>query len=289
VAIYTGFQWRGRTTVGTDEATLLREVMMVDRGWERATGRWFTGGYDETGMDVTLMRIGREPLVSGLDRASLPRSANAATIRIFGANLPASPAPADIDFGRGVTVARVVSAAPTLLSVEVTVAPDAPMGSRDLVIGGAVTPRALAIYDRVDYIKISPAWNMARVGGVAFPKMFSQFEATAFSHGPDGKPETSDDVAVGPVDATWTIEEYTATFDDDDIKFVGEIGPTTGLFTPALDGPNPERSGNRNNVGDVWVVGTHKRADGTPLRARAHLIVTVPLYMRWDFFTVNER
>ena len=24
-------------------------------------------------------------------------------------------------------------------------------------------------------------------------------------------------------------------------------------------------------------------------RARAHLVVTVPLYMRWDFFTVGQR
>jgi hypothetical protein len=25
------------------------------------------------------------------------------------------------------------------------------------------------------------------------------------------------------------------------------------------------------------------------MRARAHLVVTVPLYMRWDFSTVNQR
>ena len=63
------------------------------------------------------------------------------------------------------------------------------------------------------------------------------------------------------------------------------------MFTPALDGPNPARSGNRNNVGDVWVVATHSAAAPAtaPMRARAHLVVTVPLYMRWDFFTVNQR
>jgi quinohemoprotein amine dehydrogenase len=51
---------------------------------------------------------------------------------------------------------------------------------------------------------------------------------------------------------------------------------------PALDGPNPERHGNRNNVGDVWVIATHERAGAAALRARAHLLVTVPLYMRWE-------
>ena len=131
---------------------------------------------------------------------------------------------------------------------------------------------------------------MARVGGVVFPKMFSQFEVTGYAHGPDGKPDTNDDVVVGPVDARWAIEEYPATLGDDDIKFVGEIDPTRALFTPAQDGPNPARSGNRNNVGDVWVVATHRpAAGGDPMRARAHPVVTVPLYMRWDFSTLAVR
>ena len=69
-----------------------------------------------------------------------------------------------------------------------------------------------------------------------------------------------------------------------------KIDTATGLFTPALDGPNPKRSGNRNNVGDVWVVATRPGIDGgAPLRGRAHLVVTVPLYMRWDFFTLGQR
>jgi quinohemoprotein amine dehydrogenase len=80
----------------------------------------------------------------------------------------------------------------------------------------------------------------------------------------------------------WSLEEYTATFDDDDLKFVGTLDQT-GLFTPNVDGPNPDRSGQRNNIGDVWVVAEFA-PDGAvakPLRARAHLLVTVPVYMRW--------
>ena len=104
------------------------------------------------------------------------------------------------------------------------------------------------------------------------------------SYGPDGKPGTPDDLDLGPLDARWAVEEYTATFKDDDIKFVGEIAQS-GLFTPNVDGPNPKRSGNRNNIGDVWVVASFTPpGDSTakPLRARAHLLVTVPLYMDWD-------
>ena len=66
--IYTGFQWRGRSTVGGDDATSLREVMMVDRDWRTMSGRWFTGGYDEMGVDIQLTRVSREPVVLGLDR-----------------------------------------------------------------------------------------------------------------------------------------------------------------------------------------------------------------------------
>ena len=83
------------------------------------------------------------------------------------------------------------------------------------------------------------------------------------------------------------MEEYSAVFDDDDIEFVGSLDED-GLFMPALDGPNPDRSGQRNNVGDVWVVGTWTGPDGEELRGRAHLIVTVPLYMRWEPWRVME-
>jgi quinohemoprotein amine dehydrogenase len=288
--IYTGYQWRGRTTIGGDDASSLREVMTVDRDWRTLSGRWFTGGYDELGVDVELTRVSREPVVLGLDRASLKTSSSAQTVRVYGANFPAAMAPRDIDFGRGVSATRIESASPTLLSVVVDVAADAPVGARDVVVAGVVSRAAVVVYDKVDYIKVTPGWNMARVGGVVFPKMFAQFEAIGYNNGPDGKPDTKDDLALGPFDATWTIEEYTTTYDDDDVKFVGEIDGQRGLFTPALDGPNPARSGNRNNVGDVWVVATATpMPGGAPMRARGHMVVTVPLFMRWDFSNMGPR
>jgi quinohemoprotein amine dehydrogenase len=126
---------------------------------------------------------------------------------------------------------------------------------------------------------------MARVGGNVFPKQLQQFEAAGISNGLDGKPDTPDDLNLGLVNVKWSLEEYTATFGDDDLQFVGSLDQK-GLFTPSGDGPNPKRSGNRNNIGDVWVVaelaatGDSKTA-AQPLRARAHLLVTVPIYMAW--------
>jgi quinohemoprotein amine dehydrogenase len=132
---------------------------------------------------------------------------------------------------------------------------------------------------------------MARVGGNVFPKQLQQFEAVGINFGSDGKPDTADDLDLGIVNVKWSLEEYPATFGDDDVQFVGALDQN-GLFTPSGDGPNPKRSGNRNNVGDVWVVaelaadagaGTNGAAARTAqtVRARAHLLVTVPVYMAW--------
>ena len=123
---------------------------------------------------------------------------------------------------------------------------------------------------------------MARLGGAVFPKGHVQFEARAFHNGPDGEPSTDDDYDLGVADVSWGLEEYAAVLGDDDLRFVGELD-ANGLFTPALDAPNPDRAGERNNVGDVWVTATYSPTDGgRDVRARANLLVTVPLYMRWD-------
>jgi quinohemoprotein amine dehydrogenase len=203
-------------------------------------------------------------------------------VTIYGANLPAA-APGDVSFGPGITVRGVTRSAPEELVVRLTVDSAAHTGARDLFVAGAAQRSAVVVYDRVDRIRVAPQAGMARVGGVRFPKQFARFEANGFLNGADAKPETADDIEIGPVPVMWGIEEYGVTFKDDDVAYVGAID-STGLFTPNVDGPNPQRRGNRNNIGDVWVVATY-RPDGSParpLRARAHLVVTVPLYMRGE-------
>jgi quinohemoprotein amine dehydrogenase len=208
-------------------------------------------------------------------------------VSLYGANLPARAAPADLNFGPGITVDRIVSAAPDALVVAVSAAKGATAGRRSVFLNGATGDATIAVAGDIDYIKVTPQAGLARVGGANFPKQFQQFEAIAYANGPDGKPDTKDDVELGPVGATWATEEYTATFEDDDKDFVGTIDPKTGLFTPNLDGPNPKRKHNANNYGDVWVVASFQSpAPSTgamrTLRARAHLLVTVPLYIKFD-------
>jgi quinohemoprotein amine dehydrogenase len=290
VIVYTGFQWRGRTTNPADEDDVWREVMFIDRDGQGASGRWFQGAYDETGMDVTLRRVNPGPMIAGVYPSAVRTAAGEQEVRVYGANL-ASVSAADIELGPGVTVASVSEVSQDGLTVAFEVADGAPVGVRDLLVGSLVHPRALTVYDKVGSIRVTPESGMARVGGVVFPRQYQQFESWAYHDGPDGTSGTEDDVPLGPVDASWSLEEYAATYTDDDIEFVGTIDGASGLFTPAADGVNPDRnnpdgSNERNNVGDVWVVATYApegaAASDEPLRARAHLLVTVPLYMRWE-------
>lgn len=286
VLVYTGYQWRGRSTVGASDETALREVMFVERDWQSIEGRWFTGGYDELGLDVRLDRIGKETRLLGVDRPALRSGRTGQAVKIFTANPPASVQASHLDLGPGITVSQATVAG-DVITATVDVAANAAVGPRDIVVAGAVKPAALAVYDKVESIRVSPEWNMSRVGGVTFPKMFAKFEAWGYHNGPDKKPGTPDDLKLDLLDVSWSLDEYTATFDDDDTKFVGTIDPKTGVFTPNIEGPNPKRSGERNNIGDVWVVATYVPPDMSapppaPLRARSHLLVTVPLYMKFD-------
>ena len=282
--VYTGYQWRGRSFVGGDEDTSLREVMMVERGWNEINGRWFAGAYDEFGPDVTLLRADG-PVVLGLHPVAL-RSGDSGTVTVHGVNLPTGLGAADLDLGPGVEVVSVTRSDSEVVAARVTASGDAAAGARDVFLAGRPVPGQLTVYETVDRILVTPEAGMARLGGGAFPKGYAQFEATAFSNGPDGEPETDDDLDLGFVDVEWSMEEYSAVFDDDDIGYVGTLG-ADGLFDPALDGPNPDRQGLRNNVGDVWTVATWRGPDGEEVRGRAHLIVTVPLYMRWEPWRVQ--
>lgn len=284
--VYSGYSWRGRSSSGAGkEPVENREAMFVSRDWATMEGRWFWGAYDEFGIDVTLRRITAEPLIAGANPAALRSPSTATQVHVYGANLPADIKRDEIDFGPGITVKRIVSARADDVTVEVDVAIGAANGYRDISLRRYFAARAVAVFDKIDYIKVTPEAGMARVGGVNFPKQFQQFETLAYNRGPDGKPQTADDVSLGVADVEWSIDEFPATFDDDDKDFVGSLA-SNGLFTPALDGPNPKRKKGVNNYGDVWVVATLKSQDAAkdaqPLKARSYLVVTVPLYVKWD-------
>ena len=90
----------------------LREVMFVEPGWEEMSGRWFTGGYEEIGMDVSLKKLGANPVIAGVAPRALRVGTRGQDVTIFGANLPRTLRGVGVDFGPGVTVESVVRATP---------------------------------------------------------------------------------------------------------------------------------------------------------------------------------
>jgi quinohemoprotein amine dehydrogenase len=303
--VYTGYSWRGHAVSGAApkgatpaaNATMspipveCREAMMVSRDGNTMDGRYFWSSFGELGIDVHLVRLGSEPVVLGADLASL-QSPSKHELKIYGGNLPTSLKPADIDLGPGVMITKIVRATPTLAVVEVEVAKGLPVGIRDLSIGRATAVKALAVYDKIAYVQVTPDAQSAKLGGVVHPKELAQFDVVAYAAGPDGKAHTADDVPLGPVSAKWSLEEFFSTPDDDDVKFVGTMDDS-GLFTPNIEGPNPARKKQDNNFGvnnygDVWVVADFKTPDGTELKAKSYLVVTVPNYTIYDQAEVEQ-
>ncbi len=282
VLLYAGYSWRGSSndpSAVTERLGQLREVMFLSSDNDTLNGRWFNGAYDEFGIDVVAQRIRRDIHVSGTDKSGV-MAGSSETVRIYGANFNPELSTEDIDFGPGIRVnsSRVTS---DMIAVDISVESEALPGQRDVVVGGIVSRGALAVFDRIDYVRVLPEQGMARLGGGAMPKQFQQFDAVAYHEGPDGVTGTEDDIELGPVPVSWSVEEFNARLNDDDILYVGTLGPN-GLFTPNIDGPNPERKGQTNNYGDVRVIATYE-GEGTdkPIRGGAHLVVTVPLYVRW--------
>jgi quinohemoprotein amine dehydrogenase len=207
----------------------------------------------------------------GIDRPLLKTGSRSQRIRLIGDHFPAQIAQADMDFGPGVTVRRIVSHNTNEVIAEVDVALDAPLGKRQVAFRRSVMPGALAVYDRVDYIKVTPDSATASFGNQTRSRGYQQFEAIGYQNGPDGKRRTADDVELGPVDVTWSMRVFYES-EGSRTDSVGTVGPM-GLFIPAADSPE-------NNF-DVWVIAdarTEKDSDGKPLVGKSYLVVTVPVY-----------
>ena len=276
--VYGANAWRGRSkgepasTAPDDPASEAREVLWIASDQSSAEGRWFWGQYQEFGFDVKLRRASTEPTLLLLDRASLKAGSEANRIRLIGDRFPAQVKPSDLDFGSGVGVRRIVSSTSSEIIAEVNVSSNAPTGKRNVSFRRSVVPGAIAIYDVVDYVKVTPESAMAAFGDRARTRGYEQFAAIGFQRGPDGKPHTADDLELGPVDVIWSIEVFYAA-EGKSTEFVGKVSPM-GLFTPAVDSPN-------NNF-DVWVVATaatEKDKNGKPLVGKSYMVVTVPMYV----------
>jgi quinohemoprotein amine dehydrogenase len=276
--IYGGYQWRGRSkgSVPTsqapdDLASEARETMWISPDGQNAEGRWFWGQYQEFGFDVKMQRTSSAPTLLLIDVAALKIASKGTRIRLLGDHFPTHLKPRDLSIGPGVAVRGIVSSTASEIVAEVDVAADAKLGKRDVAVRSSLLPAALAIYDRVDYVKVTPESSMAAFGGEGYPRGFQQFEAIGFQRGADGRAHTADDLELGPLDATWSIEVFYEV-DGSKRDLVGKVSPT-GFFTPASDSPNTNY--------DIWVIATAKNErnkSGGPLVGKGYVVVTVPTY-----------
>ena len=138
--VYAGYSWRGRSkTAGMPTSNApdalsqeMREVMWISPDQLSAEGRWFWGEYQEFGIDVKMERASDGPMLMGTDLSALKTGSKGVAVKVFGDHLP-DLQPADLDFGTGVTVTRIVSHSASEVVAEVDVAADAVSGKRDVV------------------------------------------------------------------------------------------------------------------------------------------------------------
>ncbi|HTS47026.1 MAG TPA: quinohemoprotein amine dehydrogenase subunit alpha [Bryobacteraceae bacterium] len=267
--------WRG-SGHGTD-VDREREVFHLSADGTTQRGRWYPYQHPELGATETRYRVDAAPQISGVFPSVLRRGA-ASVLHIHGANFDASLKPGDIALGDGIAIEKITQGSPGQIALQVHVAADAKIGRRDVRVLKAAKAASLTIFDKIDYILVLPEKAMPRLGGVRAVKRFIQFEAHAFSNGPDGIPGNSDDLDLGMIKASWSISEPSTSSGAQNTKYVGTIDQA-GLFTPAGEGPNAERFRSTNNAGDVWVNASYK-PDGSAaaLNARAYVLVSVPDY-----------
>ena len=206
-----------------------------------------------------------------VDPPALEAGSKASRLRLIGDRFPAGVAPADISLGSGVTIRRILSASSTEIIAEVDVAAGAPSGARDASFRSSTLERVLAIYDRIDYVKVTPESSLATFASQEYARGVQQFEAIGYQRGADGKPQTADDLALGRVAVTWSMEVFYET-DASKQARVGTLSPS-GFFTPASENPGTNF--------DVWIVATTTAdlgQDGKPLVGKGYLVVTVPTY-----------
>jgi quinohemoprotein amine dehydrogenase len=276
--VYSGSAWRGRSQgipvasdAPDDLASEAREAMWVATDGSRIEGRWFWGHYQEFGFDVTMRRGSTEPTLLLVDPPSFRAGAKGVRIRLIGDRFPSQVTPGDVALGPGVTVRRILSSTPGEVVAELDVAADAPFGKRDVGFRSSTLEGAVAIYDRVDYVRVTPESSLATFGSQSDSGGFQQFEAVGYQRGPDGRQHTADDLELGPLEVAWSMK----VFYEVDSNRQAEVGTlsATGFFSPAPANPGVNY--------DVWIhatTRTEKDPDGKALVGSGYLVVTVPTY-----------
>ncbi len=264
--LYTGYEWRANLDIGGET---YRQVLAISEDGASLEGRQFLRGHDSLGGRLKGARADGPATVLGVTPEAVPseKAAEGFTVQLVGVGL----SEVDVAAEGGVAENLTQNATGATVSLRTDIA-----NSTYTFTAGDSSATA-ALYDGVDRIAVEPDFAIARVGGgdEGPARVPIDFKAVGYWNGPDGEPDTEDDIRVGALPAEWSVgnhDEIAETMDD--AKFAGEIDAATGMFTPALAGPNPDRPYSTNNAGDLKVT-----AKAAGLEAEAQLIVTVQRFI----------
>ena len=79
------------------------------------------------------------------------------------------------------------------------------------------------VYDKIDGHQGCAAGRHGARRRQFFPKQLQQIEAVGINNGPDGKPDTTDDLNLGIVDVKWSLEEYRRRSRTTTLRYVGTL------------------------------------------------------------------
>lgn len=261
--VYTGFEWRASVAIGGES---FRQVLALSADGSELSGRLFRSDDDALGGSFKAVRAGAGSKVVGTVPSAVPAGSRA-KVQVVGTNIGGPT------MSEGVAAINV---GPNAYGIELLIE-SAPGSNGTISVGGAEWQTGFTVYSGVDSVKVEPAFNIARVGGGGghTAPVKAMFRAIGFWNGPDGKPGTDDDIRIGDVPANWMVEPFDDTAKQlEDVKFAGQMDAGSGIFTPAVAGPNPERPFSTNNAGNLKVVADHNGTKG-----EGQLIVTV---QRWN-------
>jgi quinohemoprotein amine dehydrogenase len=273
--VYTKHEWRAALKLA--DGTPVQQVLSIEPGGRRMSGRWFLESQDGLGGDLVAVRADAQApaAVLSVQPAAL-RAGSTQQLSIHGANLAG-----EVALGPDLRVVNVLSRDADKVVLEVAARAGARDGLRSVRVGDAQLAGGLPVYRKVDYVKVEPEHPIARLGGNggSRAKLPAQLEAIGYAAGPDGKRGTRDDVRIGALPAQWSLDNLTpAAAEMGDADFaVGRMEPN-GLFWPADAGPNPKRKFGTNNAGELKA--TARVTDGARV-----LSGSVPLFVsvqRWN-------
>jgi len=242
-------------------------------------GKWWTVVQDTNAFgNEAFYKVGGTSRVFALFPQSLKKNDGRRDLTLVGVNLPVGLKSVDLQFADpNVKIMKIKHVNDHKLTLKLIVGANATNGPSDLSIKGVSGDVSL---DKIDGIKTFPALGRARVScGAAYPPQGVQFVARAVNYGPDGKPDTADDLMLEPVAVYWWLEEEKTRDNDDDLKYL-QTSVINGLYTPVTTyGPIESRFQRREGIGLIGI-GAAFSDGGRELKARSLLGVTVP-----DFIT----